>query len=101
MNLKRFLLISLSNIEDNFRLRSTIVEETLIELLQDIKTEGKDVVLGRAYKKGDKEIAVEGCAVFKGDRIIGWLDEELTRGYRFAKGDIQSGTQKLKRSIWG
>lgn len=88
--------VGLSNIEDNFNIRSNIFEETLIELLQDIRTVGKDVVLGGTYKNKNKEIVVEGCAVFKGDRLIGWLEDELTRGFRFIKGDIQNGTQKLK-----
>lgn len=93
--------VSLSNIEDNSHMRFTIVEETLLELLQDIETPGKDVILGRAYKKGEKDIAVEGGAVFKEEKLVGWLDDELTRGYRYVKGDIQSGTQELKGLFGG
>lgn len=93
--------VSLSNIEDNSHLQLTIVEETLIELLQDIETPGEEVVLGRACRLDDKDIVVKGCAAFKEEKLVGWLDDESTRGYRYAKGDIQSGTQELKGLFGG
>jgi len=93
--------VGISNIEKNFNECSTIIDETLIKLIQDSKAVGKDTIVARVYKKGPEEIAVEGCALFKGYKLIGWLDDELTRGYRFAKGDMQSGTENFKSLIGG
>ena len=32
-----------------------------------------------------------GAAVFKGDKLVGWLDRKETRGYNWVKGEVQSG----------
>lgn len=92
---EEFSAVSMNNITENDNIRSTIVETTLIELLQNMKSKGKEVVIGTIFKKPDKGITVEGCAVFEEDRLVGWLDKDLTKGYRFAKGDIKNAALKI------
>jgi len=38
------------------------------------------------------ELALDGSAVFRGDKLIGWLSQEETRVLNIAKGDLKAGT---------
>lgn len=43
-------------------------------------------------RPAEKEVVMAGGAVFKKDKLIGWLDEVELQKYRWAKGDVQAGT---------
>jgi spore germination protein KC len=79
---------------------------TLVELLSDIMKQGKQPVLtgiqliGNA-KQGEKQdnlsstspptkIGYSGLAVFRNDKLVGWLNEEESNGYNFVINNIKS-----------
>lgn len=53
--------------------------------------DGTAVVLPRV-EPGKEEVRLAGSAVFKGDRLAGWLDESETRGLRWVKNRVRGGT---------
>lgn len=79
---------------------------TLDELINDLIKEGKHPVLTGLEISGDRNIGqtkenilniytpsqlqYSGLAVFKLDKLIGWLDEKDSRGYRFLIGEVKS-----------
>ncbi|MEK5480121.1 Ger(x)C family spore germination protein [Paenibacillus sp. FSL R5-0407] len=79
---------------------------TLDELINDLTREGKHPVLTGLEITGDRNIGqtkenilniytpshlqYSGLAIFKFDKLIGWLDEKDSRGYRLLIGDVKS-----------
>jgi spore germination protein KC len=86
---------------------SSIVTVTHTELLQAMEAEGVEPVLTRAeitQRRGEdsvegeltredigKSVRITGAAVFKGDRLKGFLNKPETRGLNWIKGDTKSG----------
>lgn len=62
----------------------------LIEMARELVTEGKSLSVGTIEKSG-KTTAVEGLAVFKKDKLFGWLDKYETRGYMFITNKAKKG----------
>ncbi|PID04225.1 spore gernimation protein GerC [Sporosarcina sp. P2] len=78
----------------------------LDELIKDLLTDGKEAVLTGIEIIGDKEIGsskqnvetitssteikYDHLAVFKGDRLVGWLNEEESRGYAEITNSVKS-----------
>ncbi|PID23339.1 Ger(x)C family spore germination protein [Sporosarcina sp. P7] len=78
----------------------------LDELIKDLVTDGKEAVLTGIEVIGDKEIGsskqnvetitstaeikYDHIAVFKGDRLVGWLNEEESRGYADITNSVKS-----------
>lgn len=73
----------------NSRLRPKMKEMLFIDLLKDIVREGKSPVISGITKKNGSSITVEGAAVFKKDKFIGWLEPDDTRGLIFATKEVQ------------
>lgn len=49
------------------------------------------------FNKGDKqEFHISGMAVFKRDKLVGWLDEKETRGLLWVLGEVNSGILVLE-----
>ncbi|RCX13282.1 spore germination protein KC [Fontibacillus phaseoli] len=85
---------------------------TLDELINDLSSKGKHPVLTGLEIRGDKNIGEKkinveniytpshlvysGFAVFKSDRLIGWLNEKESRGYRLILGDVKSSVNHVK-----
>ncbi len=86
---------------------STTVMITFNEFLQMLEAEGSEPVASRAElvrrppsedPRGElkrETISVSGretgAAVFKGDKLVGWLDKTQTRGLQWVKGKVRSG----------
>ncbi len=86
---------------------STIVPVTLNDFLQMLASEGREPVATRAeivHKQAEIDItgellrdqikasaALSGTAVFKEDKLMGWLDETETRGLNWIKNKVKSG----------
>lgn len=97
------LFSSLETSEDNW---SPSLSVTLDELIDDLTSQGKHPVLTGLMIAGDpqkgqtkKNIAniytptqlqYSGMAVFKKDKLIGWLDEKESRGYHQIHGGVKS-----------
>lgn len=54
--------------------------------------EGEDLALPCLKKSGKKSVPVQvnGTAVFRGDRCVGFLDDELTQDYLFAMNNVEN-----------
>jgi spore germination protein KC len=48
-----------------------------------------------------RDTRVEGAAVFKGDRLVGWLTPDETRGLLFIEGDVQGGILSVTNPLDG
>lgn len=46
--------------------------------------------------KSDETQAVDGIAVFKGDKLVGWMDEVETRGLLWLRNEIKTGVITIK-----
>lgn len=84
----------------------------LDELLNNIADEGRSptltgIVLSGSASKGDyvnntehvkapAELRYVGLAVFRKDKLIGWLSEEESRAYNFIQGSINQATGNLE-----
>lgn len=104
--------IYISHLIENRTGQSVALAVTVNDLLLTLSSSGKENVLPRIKaldqesflpppkKNGDpkeqeekpKEILeLRGSGVFKGDKLIGWLDEETTRGYLWVRGKVEGG----------
>jgi spore germination protein KC len=57
----------------------------------EVKETGKAHGPGQENPPAQKEVELSGVAVFKEDKLIGWLDEHETRGLLWLKGEIKKG----------
>lgn len=71
---------------------------TAIEVFEEKKDEGGEGQEGEEKKEGGekkekkvKRVKTGGTAVFKKDKLIGWLDKTETRGLLWVLGKVQSG----------
>ncbi|MBZ4646966.1 MAG: hypothetical protein JG777_2455 [Clostridia bacterium] len=69
----------------------------LLDLLKEIDSPGKDPTIGviEVVKKEEKllikDMKVQGTAVFKKDKLMGWLNPIETRGLLFVEDKVKSG----------
>lgn len=79
---------------------------TMDELMDNLQTEGKETVLtglvltgpagvGEKYENIEQidspvRLRYSGLAAFRGDRMIGWLDEEESKGLNYILGNVRS-----------
>ncbi len=52
---------------------------------------GIEVIEEKKAEKSKKKLKLEGTAVFKEDKLIGWLDKKETRGLLWILGQVKSG----------
>ncbi|BCB04403.1 Ger(x)C family spore germination protein [Bacillus sp. KH172YL63] len=76
------------------------------ELLEDLKTDGKELALSGIKVDGDikagremsntessnptTQLNLDNMAVFKDDRFVGWFNENQSKGYNYSQGNIKS-----------
>lgn len=79
---------------------------TLDMLIKDLESEGKSPVLTGLFMVGPHSqgkkmeniqssavptiLQYDGVAVFKGDKLIGWLNEQDSKGYNYIQGKVKS-----------
>lgn len=79
---------------------------TLDMLIEDLESDGKSPVLTGLFVSGPISkgkglentqfsevptvLQYDGLALFKRDKLIGWLNETQTKGYNYAKGNVES-----------
>jgi spore germination protein KC len=77
---------------------------TIDELMEDLYAEGKNPVLTALHIRGDlrngqteqnvsrvnplAQLQYQGLALFKNDRLVGWLNESESRGYNYLMGNV-------------
>lgn len=95
-----------SSLQASERVWSPSITVTLDELINDLSSEGKNPILTGLEIIGDREIGETpenvntiktpgnlrfvGLAVFKTDKLVGWLNERESRGYRYVTGGVKS-----------
>ncbi|MDF2545361.1 MAG: hypothetical protein K0R93_259 [Anaerosolibacter sp.] len=88
---------NISQITENRESNPVIQQVTLFDLLQQLSTSGREATIGAVEisdegKNADESnIRVSGSAVFKRDRLVGWLDPIETAGVQYILGDVTSG----------
>ena len=68
---------------------SLSVKKLFVDFVKDLESEGKEAVIGVVEKKGDR-IIIQGAAVFKNEKLAGWLNRSETRGYLFATDQVKN-----------
>jgi len=87
----------LISILDNSENLPFIRKVDLFEILKSLEQEGVEPVVGVVTKTSDKtelnikDLRLTGAAVFKGDKLVGWLDLRETRGFLFVENRVVSG----------
>ena len=93
---------------------STIGESMLIDFLEELEGEGIDPIATRAEiiprtreepdirgelkrEKVGSSARITGAAVFKDDRLVGWLNKPETRGFNWVMGRVRSGIIVIKK----
>ncbi|WP_410771407.1 Ger(x)C family spore germination protein [Fontibacillus sp. BL9] len=100
-----------NSLQTSERIWSPTKAVTLDDLINDLTSKGKHPVLTGLEIRGDKSIGEKrinveniytpshlvysGFAVFKSDRLIGWLNEKESRGYRLILGDVKSSVNHI------
>lgn len=91
---------------------SSVVNTSLNELLIALEEEGIDPIVGsisvvreggEQQSEGDvlrKSVAISpllrGAAVFKNDKLVGWLDAQETRGFFWVTGEVVGGLADVR-----
>lgn len=87
--------IHISQIMDNSKTTNMLISSTIFDILSRTEAEGYNSVIGVIQPidnkttedvKTLKDIKVEGSAIFKGDKLKGWLGPIETRGLQFISG---------------
>ncbi|WP_017378941.1 Ger(x)C family spore germination protein [Paenisporosarcina sp. TG-14] len=96
----------ISSLENSANVWGSTTPITIDQLMADIISNGKEAALTGIEVNGNPEqgetrndletiqpsalIAYSGIAVFKKDKLVGWLNEEESKGYNFTQGKIKS-----------
>lgn len=86
------------------KVRSTVQEKSLREVLNRFSQPGWEVVLPRLLLMEDEEgkiseespVKAGGMAVFKKDRMVGWLNEQETKGMLWVLNEMDSTAYVLE-----
>ncbi|ULO09052.1 Ger(x)C family spore germination protein [Paenibacillus sp. 19GGS1-52] len=97
-----------SSLDKSYRISAKTVAVTLDKFIEDLLDEGKNPVLtgvevvGDSSEGGDKtnieritpkaRLSYHSVAVFKEDKLIGWLDDEETIGYNYIIDKVITNT---------
>ena len=77
------------------------ISSNMLEYYKEVLGGGIDPVLGvlliedKKERSQDKNVKLTGGAIFKKDKLIDYLNESETRGFRWVTGDIDSGALAL------
>jgi len=77
------------------------ISSNMLEYYKEVLGGGIDPVLGvlliedKKERSQDKNVKLTGGAIFKKDKLIDYLNESETRGFRWVTGDIDSGALSL------
>lgn len=91
-----------TKLDTSAKINSKAYEATGLSFLQDCYSKGIEAVVGVASigskkinsqtevdKNNDVNINIEGAAVFRGDKMVGFLNGEETRGLNFVRGNVK------------
>ncbi len=79
----------------NSKSRAFTKEIRLLDMARELVTEGRELSIG-TIEKSENLTSTEGLAVFRQDKMVGWLDKYDTRGYLFITGRAKSGIIEIE-----
>ncbi len=85
---------------EDYRSTSKIVPTSLLTFITKLLKEGVEPTVGKlSYSevKGEPIFFMEGGGVFKGDRLVDWLDPYEARGLLWVEGLVESGIVVVER----
>lgn len=98
-----------------YELPAESIASDMVRVFRDFKAEATQSLISalnmpegeEAQSNQGRQIELEGAAVFKGNKLIGWLSPEETRGVVWVRGELKNaivdvgdvGEEKLKVSI--
>ncbi|WP_339310076.1 Ger(x)C family spore germination protein [Paenibacillus sp. FSL M7-0896] len=101
-----------SSLDKSYRISSKTVAVTLDKFIEDLLYQGENPVLTGVEVLGDPEAGSEktnveqtdprtklrydSVAVFKKDKMIGWIDDNLTIGYNYVTDNVTKNTGNFK-----
>ncbi|WP_238651511.1 Ger(x)C family spore germination protein [Paenibacillus piscarius] len=101
-----------NSLDKSYRISSRTIAVTLDEFIEDLIYEGTNPVLTGVEVEGDPEtgagksnvertnpdtrLRYKSVAIFKGDRLIGWMDGALTVGYNYVIDNVTKNTGNFK-----
>ncbi|MFZ5942768.1 MAG: Ger(x)C family spore germination protein [Bacillota bacterium] len=113
--------IFISQLIENRTGQSVAPGVTLNDLLITLDSPGREPVLPKisaleqesfmppkkekeAPEEGKEEkpkeiLELRGSGIFKKDKLLGWMDEETTRGYLWSRGEVQGGILVVKNPL--
>lgn len=103
--LEKIPAVHLISIMKNEKDVANIKRIMLTDLLKEIGSSGKDPAIGviETMRKKEKllieDMKVERAAVFKKDKLVGWLTPLETRGLLFVEDKVQSGIINISNPL--
>lgn len=101
-----------SSLDKSYKISSKTVAVTLDEFIEDLLLQGESPVLTGVEVEGDPEagskksnveqtdpgtkLHYEGVAVFKGDKLLGWIDDDYTAGFNYVTDNVTKNTGHFK-----
>lgn len=101
-----------NSLDKSYRISSRTIAVTLDEFIEDLIYEGTNPVLTGVEVEGDPEtgagksnvertnpdtrLRYKSVAIFKGDRLIGWMDGAVTVGYNYVIDNVTKNTGNFK-----
>lgn len=85
---------------EDYRATSRVTPTSLLNYIDMSLKEGIEPIIGKVSyfeEKGEPTFFMEEAGVFKGDRLVGWLDAHENRGYLWVANKVQSGIVVAQR----
>ena len=88
--------VAIMKLVESGSLSGTIVDTNLFDFSKQLEEHARAPVASRISISGEDaaeagRLELQGAAVFKGDRLVGFLNDKEARGYNMAKGKVESG----------
>lgn len=86
--------VKVSDLIGNKNASLEVVDLNVADLMTDLSSSSKSMVapyLEIVNEEGEEHLGVSGCAVFKGDKVVGELDPTETRGYLWVQNEVTNG----------
>ncbi|NQX46292.1 Ger(x)C family spore germination protein [Paenibacillus tritici] len=101
-----------SSLDKSYRISSKTVAVTLDQFIEDLLLQGESPVLTGVEVEGDPEagseksnveqtdprtkLHYESVAVFRKDKLVGWIDDNLTVGFNYVTDNVTKNTGHFK-----
>ncbi|MTI71035.1 MAG: Ger(x)C family spore germination protein [Firmicutes bacterium] len=98
-------VMHIKDIIDNSRIRATMNDSRMMDILKDIATPGLNStvsVIETVREEPEleiKDLRIEGLGIFKKDKLVGYFDKNPTKGLLFAINEVDGGIIAIKNPL--